>query len=112
RSRVAGLGTGGGRCTSSAADGRARAVTVVDDEPGALDVLVRAARSWRYECQAATTAEQALALLERHPTSVVVTDLRMPGRGGVWLVREIQRRWPDVAVIVLTAGQDADAVTE
>ena len=31
-------------------------VTVVDDEPCTLDVLVRAARSWRYECQAATSA--------------------------------------------------------
>jgi response regulator RpfG family c-di-GMP phosphodiesterase len=87
-------------------------VTVVDDEPSALDVLVRAARSWRYECQAATTAEQALQLLEQSPTPIVVTDLRMPGRGGVWLVRQIQKRWPDVSVIVVTAGQDEDAVNE
>jgi response regulator RpfG family c-di-GMP phosphodiesterase len=87
-------------------------VTVVDDEPAALDVLVRAARSWHYECQAATSAEGALQLLEASPSPIVVTDLRMPGRGGVWLVREIQRRWPDVAVIVLTAGQDAEAVSE
>jgi response regulator RpfG family c-di-GMP phosphodiesterase len=87
-------------------------VTVVDDEPAALDVLVRAARSWRYECQAATTAEQALQLLEQSPTPIVVTDLRMPGRGGVWLVREIQQRWPEVSVIVVTAGEDEDAVTQ
>jgi response regulator RpfG family c-di-GMP phosphodiesterase len=87
-------------------------VTVVDDEPCARDVLVRAARSWGYECQAAGSAEQALELLGQSPTPIVVTDLRMPGRGGVWLVRELQRRWPDVAVIVVTAGQDEDAVTE
>ena len=31
-------------------------VTVVDDEPAALDIIVRAAQSWRYECQAATSA--------------------------------------------------------
>jgi response regulator RpfG family c-di-GMP phosphodiesterase len=87
-------------------------VTVVDDEPAALDVLVRAARSWRFECQAATTAEQALQLLQQRPTPIVVTDLRLPGRGGVWLVREIQQRWPEVAVIVVTAGEDENAVTE
>jgi response regulator RpfG family c-di-GMP phosphodiesterase len=89
-----------------------KTVTVVDDELSALDVLVRAAESWRYHCQAARSAEQALQLLERSLTPVVVTDLRMPGRGGVWLVREIQRRWPEVAVIVITAGQDAEAVTD
>jgi putative two-component system response regulator len=87
-------------------------VTVVDDEPIAQDVLVRAARSWHFQCQAAGSAEQALELLERRLTPIVVTDIRMPGRGGVWLVSEIRRRWPDVGVIVLTAGHDPDAAQE
>ena len=87
-------------------------VTVVDDEPVAQDVLIRAARSWHYRCQAASTAEQALELLEQRLTPIVVTDLRMPGRGGVWLVREIRRRWPQVGVIVLTAGGAEDAADD
>jgi response regulator RpfG family c-di-GMP phosphodiesterase len=88
------------------------AVTVVEDEPMAQDVLVRAARSWRFDCQTASTAEQALELLERQLTPIVVTDLRMPGRGGLWLVQEIRRRWPEVGIIVLTAGTDADVTSE
>src|SRR5436190_8782762 len=93
--------------------GRAMAtVTLVDDEPYALDVLESAARSWRFDCQSAQSAEQALELLEKSPTPLVVTDLRMPGRGGVWLVREIQKRWPEIAIIVLTAGHDTDAVAQ
>lgn len=90
----------------------APAVTVVEDEPMAQDVLVRAARSWSFGCQAASTAEQALVLLEQQLTPIVVTDLRMPGRGGLWLVREVRRRWPEVGIIVLTAGHDADASQE
>src|SRR5258707_14295646 len=89
-----------------------KTVTVVDDEPVALDVLVRAARSWQYECQAASTAEQAIRLLEKRPTPIVVTDLRMPGRGGIWLVREIQRRWPNTGIIVVTAGDDDEAAMD
>jgi response regulator RpfG family c-di-GMP phosphodiesterase len=87
-------------------------VTVVDDEPLAKDVLVRAARSWHYECQGAESAEQALLLLETRLTPIVVTDLRMPGRGGIWLVREIRQRWPQVAIIVVTAGHDHDAAID
>jgi len=88
------------------------AVTVVDDVPLALDVLVRATRLWGYECQSAATAEQAVELLAQRPTPIVVTDLRMPGRGGIWLVGEIKRRWPDIGVIVVTAGDDTDAASE
>jgi putative two-component system response regulator len=87
-------------------------VTVVDDEPLARDVLVRAARTWHYECQSAGNAEQALLLLERHPTPIVVTDLRMPGKGGVWLVREVRRRWPECGIIVVTAGHDSEAAID
>jgi response regulator RpfG family c-di-GMP phosphodiesterase len=87
-------------------------VTVVDDEPVAQDLLIQAARSWHFECQAAASAEQAVQLLERQVTPIVVTDLRMPGRGGVWLVHEVRRRWPDVGVIVLTAAHDPQAAQE
>jgi response regulator RpfG family c-di-GMP phosphodiesterase len=87
-------------------------VTVVDDEPVAQDILVRAARSWDFECQAAGSAEQAVQLLERRLTPILVTDLRMPGRGGLWLVREVRRRWPHVGIIVLTAGHDPEAAEQ
>ena len=87
-------------------------LTVVDDEPVVRDVLVRAARLWNYDCQSAATAEQALDLLEQRPTPIVVTDLRMPGQGGIWLVGEVRRRWPESAIIVLTAGQDVAAARQ
>ncbi len=84
-------------------------MTLVEDDPALRDVLTRAARAIRFDCQAAASAEEAIALLEQALTPIVVTDLRMPGRGGGWLVRELQQRWPDVAVIVLTVGvEDAE----
>jgi putative nucleotidyltransferase with HDIG domain len=87
-------------------------VTVVDDEPYAQDILVRAARSWNYLPQAASSAEQALELLENQLTPIVVTDLRMPGRGGVWLIQEIRRRWPQTRIIVITAGHETDSASQ
>ncbi|MGE3805272.1 MAG: HD domain-containing phosphohydrolase [Gemmataceae bacterium] len=84
-------------------------VTIVDDEPLVLDMLVRAARSWHYECQAATCAEEAIKLLEKRLTPILVTDLNMPDKDGIWLVSEVHRRWPEIAVIVITAGHDNDA---
>lgn len=105
----------GGACIEAATVSGAvaigtQSVTIVDDEPAALDVLVRAAEQWHYQCQAAHSAEEAIALLERNPTPIVVTDIRMPGRGGLWLVSEIHKRWPDIGIIVTTAGHDTEIV--
>jgi response regulator RpfG family c-di-GMP phosphodiesterase len=91
---------------STATELSPRAVTLVDDEPAALDVLVRAARAFHFDCQAAPSAEAAIALLEKQTTPVIVTDLRMPGHGGLWLVQEVRRRWPEIGIIVVTAGID------
>jgi putative two-component system response regulator len=90
----------------------ATTMTLVEDEPRLLDVLVRAARSWHYDCQTATSAEQAIRVLEKRPTPVVVTDLHMPGEGGVWLVRQIRARWPDIAIIVITASHEIESAIE
>ena len=89
-----------------------QAVTIVDDEPLVLDLLVRAARSWNYEVQTASSAEECLVALDRKCTPIVVTDLNMPGQGGVWLVRQIRARWPKIAVVVVTAGQGPNAPVE
>ena len=89
-----------------------RCVTLVDDEPSALDILTRAARSFHFECQTARSAEEALLVLEKKPTPLVVTDLCMPGMGGVWLVQEIRRRWPQTAIIVVTVGAEDEALLQ
>jgi response regulator RpfG family c-di-GMP phosphodiesterase len=87
-------------------------ITIVDDEAHMQEVLLLAVGGWGFKSQVAATAEEALVLLSKQPTPVVVTDLRMPGQGGVWLVREIRRRCPGTGVIVLTGSGDADMAIE
>ena len=58
-----------------------RCVTLVDDEPFALDILMRAARSFHFDCQTACSAEDALVALEKQPTPVVVTGIAHAGAG-------------------------------
>ena len=89
---------------------QASPLTIVEDEAYVLDVLTRAARGWNFECRTASSAESAVTLLEERPTPVVVTDLRMPGHGGAWLIGEIQRRWPETLVIVVTGVEDEETL--
>jgi response regulator RpfG family c-di-GMP phosphodiesterase len=87
-------------------------LTVVEDESVTRELLVRTARSWQYECQAAGTSEEGLELLHIRATPIVVIDVHLAGRGGVWLVREVRRRWPEVAVVVLTGRDDPEPALE
>jgi cyclic di-GMP phosphodiesterase len=82
---------------------------VVDDEPRLRRVLVRLLSGEGFACREAASGTEALRLLEEEPVPLVISDLRMPEMDGVTLLREIVSRWPDTAVIVVTAVAEVES---
>jgi response regulator RpfG family c-di-GMP phosphodiesterase len=80
----------------------------VDDEPGLRRLLVRLMEGDGFTCTEASTATDALAALDRTPTTLVLTDLRMSPMDGIELLRAIRSRHPDTAVVMITAVADVD----
>ncbi len=90
---------------------RTARILVVDDDPGLLRLLTIRLRSQKYEVEPAENAAKALAAVARFRPDLVITDLRMPEMDGISLLRELQRRWPGLNIILLTAhGTIPDAV--
>jgi len=86
-------------------------ILVVDDDPGLLRLLTIRLRSQKYEVEPVASASAALEVVSRFRPDLVVTDLRMAGMDGIGLLKELQRRWPGLNVILLTAhGTIPDAV--
>jgi len=81
---------------------------VVDDEPRIRQALVRLLENVGYQCGQAESGLAALEALEREPVTVVLSDVRMPDVDGVALLHEIRRRWPEVAVLMLTAVAEVE----
>ena len=81
---------------------------IVDDEPRLRQVFVHLMRNDGFDCIEAENGEQALAVLERQPITLVMSDLRMPKLDGIELLREIRARWPDTAVVMITAVADVE----
>ena len=77
-------------------------ILVVDDSEVTLEVLERHLSASGYLVDCATGASMALELLESEPFDLLVTDLKMPGMGGMELVRAARERHPDLTAMMIT----------
>ena len=77
----------------------------VDDEPRDLEQALAACRevSLLSEVQGFTRGQDALDWLADHSVDLALLDIAMPGMDGFTLARRIRARWPDTAVVFLTA---------
>ncbi|MFN8589587.1 MAG: sigma-54 dependent transcriptional regulator, partial [Candidatus Eisenbacteria bacterium] len=78
-------------------------VLVVDDEVKNAELVAAELADAGFETAHANGGAVALRKLEAGRFDAVVTDLRMAPPDGMALLREVRTRWPDTAVIVMTA---------
>ena len=88
-----------------------RRVLVVDDER-AFREAIRDALAEVSACALAEDGEEALKLAEDPAVEAVVLDLRMPGRSGIDVLKEMRSRRPALQVIVLSEPVDQALVIE
>lgn len=86
-------------------------VLVVEDEAYVRASLGELLGGRGFDVLLAESVAAALAVLERAPVDVVLTDLRMPGADGLVLVKKMQTAFPELPVVILTGqGTIASAV--
>ena len=81
---------------------------VVDDEPRLRSVLVQLLERDGFRCREAGTGVEGLQAMEADPAPLVISDLRMPEMDGVTLLGQLVQRWPDTAVLMISALADVD----
>ncbi len=86
---------------------------LIDDDNAVRDLL-EMLFSGSHECHTADRAEQALEFLEFQDYDVVITDVSMPGLGGVEVLQRVRQRNSSTPVIVISGRPDEyrDAVLE
>jgi two-component system, NtrC family, sensor kinase len=78
-----------------------RRILIVDDEDQVRNLFADFL-SDKYICTTASSSEEALTHLSVDSYSLVISDVQMPGRNGVELLRDIRSRYPDTAVIMVS----------
>ena len=86
------------------------AVLYVDDEEKSLKYFTRAFED-QFRILTATRADEGLKLVEQHKDGlgVLMTDQRMPGNKGIWLLEKARQIQPRIIRILATAYADMDA---
>jgi len=87
-------------------------VLVVDDELDFRGAVAESLRDARHEVDECGSADEANRLLQSENYDLILTDLRMPGRGGIELLREAAARMPDCILIVMTAYGSLETAIE
>lgn len=80
----------------------------VEDNPRIAEVTCLLLEDSGLEITQAGSAEEALRIAddESVPFDIVLTDVVMPGLSGVQLARRLNRRWPDLPVVLVSGFSD------
>ncbi len=82
-------------------------ILIVDDEARVREILSRKLADDGYHCLTAPDGNKALKLLKADQIDLVLLDINMPGKSGAEVLKGIKAKYPDTAVIMVTAIADA-----
>ena len=87
-------------------------ILVVDDEP----IVRESIRDWLkdagYRVATAETGEEALEMIGKQDFSVMILDVRLPGKTGIKVLREVKALKPQIKSIVITAYPTVELADE
>src|SRR5262245_10770665 len=84
---------------------------LVEDDGEVADALSDFLSAEKHVVTTTNDAEHAVGLLEQREFDLVLSDICLPGHDGLWLLREMRRRWPETDMVLVTAyGSIAQAV--
>lgn len=88
-----------------------QSILVVDDEPQILEVIETRLSSSGFQVCKASGAQEALKILKDKKVDLIISDMKMPGMGGMDLLKNVRFLMPGLPLIFLTAyGTIPDAV--
>jgi DNA-binding NtrC family response regulator len=89
-----------------------RRILVVDDEKNIRLTLSEVLRDIGFQVDTAADGEEALAMLEEDAYWLMLLDLKMPGLGGMDVLRRVRSVQPEIRVLIITAHGTVESAVE
>jgi two-component system response regulator HydG len=87
-------------------------VLVIDDEPTVAEAVADTLERIGCHCRTATSGHEGLEMIREGDVDLVLTDLVLGDGGGIEIVEETKRFWPDVEVLVFTGHSSVTTAVE
>jgi CheY-like chemotaxis protein len=79
-------------------------ILIIDDEEEIRDALQMVLESVGYHVKVASNGNEAVALQRGEPADLIITDIIMPGKDGVNIIKEIREEFPGIRIIAISGG--------
>lgn len=87
-------------------------ILIVDDEINYTRILSAVLQEENYETITANSGPEALTILNSSDIDLVLTDMKMPGMDGIFLLEKIKQQDPELPVIMMTAHGTVEKAVE
>jgi DNA-binding NtrC family response regulator len=87
-------------------------ILVVDDDAIVIKSCKRILEAEGFEVSTVPSADKALELIKNSDFDILLIDVKMPGRDGMYLMREIKKNWPEIPTIVMSGYPTPETITE
>ncbi|OGL43527.1 MAG: hypothetical protein A2W05_10175 [Candidatus Schekmanbacteria bacterium RBG_16_38_10] len=84
-------------------------IILVDDDKYAVETLSKLLSEDGYKVDVCFNGKEAMKKMEFNRYDVIITDLRMPEIGGLELLKNVKKIYPELPVIVITAFGEVDS---
>jgi DNA-binding NtrC family response regulator len=78
-------------------------ILIIDDEKSLVDLLSVVFKKEGYRVSTALSASKAFEVIDQEDIDLVVTDIKMPGSGGMDVLKHVRETRPGIPVIMITA---------
>jgi NADH:ubiquinone oxidoreductase subunit E/ActR/RegA family two-component response regulator len=87
-------------------------ILIVDDESIVLMSCKRILSPEGYEVDTATSAKDALSLLDKNFYDLIITDIKMPEMDGIEFMKQVRAKNPDINIVVITGYPSQESIKE
>ena len=98
--------------TSSANASSITSAVVADDEILNRELLAEMLPRFGITVRTAKDGFHALKAMEAEPADLLISDIRMPGMGGLKLLLKAKEKWPDMPIVMMTAFASVESAVE